>query len=90
MDWKAFIAAFGTIFLAELGDKTQIATLLYASKSAKPLSIFLASSLALVVSSALAVAVGAGVGRLIPAEIVTKVAGAAFVVIGVLLILGKF
>ena len=89
MDWKIFLAAFGTIFLAELGDKTQLATLLYAAKSPKPLSVFIASSLALVLSSALAVAFGSLLGKYIPANIVSKIAGGGFIVIGILLIVGK-
>jgi putative Ca2+/H+ antiporter (TMEM165/GDT1 family) len=90
MDWKIFLTAFGTIFLAELGDKTQLATLLYAAKSPKPLSVFIASSLALVLSSALAVAFGSVLGNYIPANIVSKIAGAGFIVIGIFLVLGKF
>lgn len=90
MDWKIFLTAFGTIFLAELGDKTQLATLLFACKTPKPLTVFLASGLALLLSSALAVGLGTLLGRCIPTAIISKVAGAGFVVIGILLILGKF
>ncbi len=89
MDWKLFFTAFGTIFLAELGDKTQLATLLYACKTPKPFMIFLASGLALLLSSALAVGLGSLLGRCIPANIISKIAGGGFIVIGILLVLGK-
>ena len=60
MDWKVFATVFGTVFLAELGDKTQLATLLFASKSAASLwTIFIAASAALVLTSAIGVAAGA-------------------------------
>ena len=60
MDWKVFATVFGTVFLAELGDKTQLATLLFASKSAASLwTIFFAASAALVLTSAIGVAAGA-------------------------------
>lgn len=47
MDWKIFLAAFGTIFLAELGDKTQLANLSLAAKSQSWLSVFIASVVAI-------------------------------------------
>ena len=60
MDWKVFATVFGTVFLAELGDKTQLATVLFASKSAVSLwTIFIAASAALVLTSAIGVAAGA-------------------------------
>lgn len=74
---------FGTVFLAELGDKTQLATLLFASGGAmSPLAVFLAASLALVASTALAVLLGAAVGGLLNPRWLAYVAGAGFVIIG--------
>jgi putative Ca2+/H+ antiporter (TMEM165/GDT1 family) len=51
MDWKVFATVFSTVFLAELGDKTQLATVLFASRSAASLwTIFIAASVALVLT----------------------------------------
>ena len=64
MDWKMFATVFGTVFLAELGDKTQLATVLFASKGAASLwTIFIAASAALVLTSAIGVAAGALVSQ---------------------------
>ena len=53
-----FITTFTTIFIAELGDKTQIATLMLSAESGKPLIVFLGSSLALISSSVVGVLIG--------------------------------
>jgi putative Ca2+/H+ antiporter (TMEM165/GDT1 family) len=47
MDWKVFLTTFGTIFLAELGDKTQLASIMMTSKTKLPWSVFIGASLAL-------------------------------------------
>jgi putative Ca2+/H+ antiporter (TMEM165/GDT1 family) len=63
MDLKLFATVFGTIFVAELGDKTQLATLLYASDASHPkLTVFAASAAALVLTSALGVLAFIAVG----------------------------
>ena len=59
MDWKIFITIFGAVFLAELGDKTQLATMLFATdKEISKYMVFVAASLALVVASAIGVLAG--------------------------------
>jgi putative Ca2+/H+ antiporter (TMEM165/GDT1 family) len=84
MDWKIFATVFGTVFLAELGDKTQLATLLFASKGAASLwTIFFAASAALVLSSAIGVAAGAAVAQYVSAKYLSYAAGIGFIVIGV-------
>jgi putative Ca2+/H+ antiporter (TMEM165/GDT1 family) len=77
-------AIFAAVFLAEFGDKTQLATLLFAS-SAKhpPVLVFAAAALALCLSTALAVLVGTFAGRLVDAVPVKLFAGIGFVAIGV-------
>ena len=87
MDWKIFATVFGTVFLAELGDKTQIAAMLFASKSPQALiTVFAAASLALMLSSAIAVFAGAAIYQYIKPEWLSYIAGGGFVVIGLWLI----
>jgi putative Ca2+/H+ antiporter (TMEM165/GDT1 family) len=84
MDLKLAATVFGVVFLAELGDKTQLATLLFSAKSPESLfTVFLGASLALVLTSAIGVAAGGLVARYVSPELLSYVAGAGFVVIGV-------
>jgi putative Ca2+/H+ antiporter (TMEM165/GDT1 family) len=74
---------FLAVFLAELGDKTQLATMLFASqKDVHPFGVFVASSAALILSSALAVFIGALAARYIEGVPLKLIAGIGFVVIG--------
>ena len=83
MDWKIFATVFGTVFLAELGDKTQLATVLFASKGAASLwTIFIAASAALVLTSAIGVAAGAVVTQFVNPKYLSYAAGVGFVAIG--------
>ena len=87
MDWKIFFTVFGTVFLAELGDKTQLATMLFASDSAvSKYTVFVAASLALVVASAIGVLAGALLGELINPKYLHYIAGVGFILIGMLTI----
>ena len=87
MDFKVLLTTFGMIFLAELGDKTQLATFAFAAESESRLAVFLGSAGALVLTSLLAVVFGSVVSRLVPANYVKIGAGALFVVLGLLMIL---
>jgi putative Ca2+/H+ antiporter (TMEM165/GDT1 family) len=88
MDLKLFAVVFGTVFIAELGDKTQLATLLYASDVDNPkLTVFIASALALVLTSAIGVLAGAAVSQFIQPKILSNLAGAGFVAIGLWMLL---
>ncbi|THB70495.1 MAG: hypothetical protein D6E12_02805 [Desulfovibrio sp.] len=89
MDWKLFATTFVTLFIAELGDKTQLACIMLAAESRKPWTVFLASSLALVLVSLLGVLLAAFICRWISPEIIKRVAGAGFVVLGALIFFGK-
>jgi len=83
MDPKLFVTVFSTVFLAELGDKTQLATLLYAARSpGARWTVFAAAAVALVLTSALGVLAGESVARLVDGRTLSRVAGAGFVAIG--------
>ena len=90
MDLRILLTTFGVIFLAEMGDKTQLAAMTMAADSKKPWAVFLGASLALVAVSALGVLVGSLVGDYLPLVWVKRVAATAFIVIGVLMLFGKF
>lgn len=84
MDWKLFLTVFGAVFLAELGDKTQLATLLFAAdQEASRMTIFIGASLALVLTSALGVLAGGLVADYIQPRYLSYVAGAGFILIGI-------
>ena len=85
MDWKIMAAVFFTVFVAELGDKTQLATMLFASdKAVSGWTVFIAASLALILTSALGVLAGTLLSHWINPRALGLIAGVAFVVIGVL------
>ena len=87
MDWKILLSTFGTIFVAELGDKTQLATLSMAAGSRAKWAVFVGAALALCASSAVAVVAGEAVGRVLPAIWLRRIAGGAFIVLGLLYLL---
>ena len=87
MDLKILLTTFGMIFLAELGDKTQLVTFTFAVESKSRLAVFLGSAGALVLTSLLAVILGSGVSRLVPANYIKVGAGALFVLLGLWMIL---
>lgn len=89
MDLKLLFSTFGLVFLAELGDKTQLATLSLAASGHSKLSVFAGSALALILTSAIAVVVGAGLTRVVPEVWIHRVAGVGFIVMGVLFLAGK-
>jgi Ca2+/H+ antiporter, TMEM165/GDT1 family len=90
MDWRLLLSTFGVIFLAEMGDKTQLAAMTMAAESKKPWAVFLGASLALVAVSGLGVIVGSAIGNYVPIIWVKRLAAVAFIIIGVLILLDKF
>jgi putative Ca2+/H+ antiporter (TMEM165/GDT1 family) len=86
MSWKLFATTFVSIFLAELGDKTQLATLSLAAGERARWTVFLAAALALVASTAVAVLVGDSLARMIPPIWIKRAAGGLFLVLGALLL----
>lgn len=87
MDWKLIVSTFGAIFLAELGDKTQLAAVTLSASTKRPLAVFIGASLALTAVSAIGVAVGAGLSEVIPLTVIRKISAAAFVLIGVAMLM---
>ncbi len=82
MDKKLFWTTFITVFLAELGDKTQLAAMTASAKSGALLTVFLAASAALVCATAMGVAVGGALFRVVPEHLLKWVAGVAFILVG--------
>ena len=88
MDWNALLTTFGLIFVAELGDKTQLAVLAQTCKYRRPWAVFFRASLALMAVTALGAAGGQLVSQLVPPAVLRWGAAAAFVVMGVLMGVG--
>lgn len=83
MEWKLFMTVFGTVFLAEMADKTQLATLLFAAnREVSKLTVFLAATLALAATSAIAVAAGSVVSQAISPRLMSLLAGSGFILVG--------
>lgn len=81
---RAFFTVFVTVLLAELGDKTQLATMLFATNRDNPrLMVFLAAAGALITASAIAVLVGGAIGRLVNPRYLSWIAGAGFIGVGI-------
>lgn len=89
MDWRVFLTTFGVIFLAEMGDKTQLAAMTMAAQSKKPWAVFIGASLALVCVSAIGVVVGGTLGHYLPIIWIKRAAALAFIAVGLLILLGK-
>ena len=89
MDWKIFLATFGAVFFAELADKTQLVGIGMSAKSGRPLSVLLGSVSAYIVITAASVLIGAVLGKYIKPDFMRYVGGSLFVILGVLMFLGK-
>lgn len=84
--WREFFVAFLTVFLAELGDKTQLATLLMAAESQAPWVVFLGAALALILTSLIGVFLGRWLGQRLAADKLQTATGFSLLVIAVLLL----
>ena len=89
MDWRVLLTTFGAIFLAEMGDKTQLAAMTMAANTKRPWTVFVGATLALACVSAIGVIVGGALGQYLPLEWIKRAAAVAFILIGVLMLLGK-
>ena len=84
MNWKILSTVFASVFIAELGDKTQLATMLFASdKDISKLTVFAGASLALVLTSALGVVAGSVLSQYVSEKFLHYLAGVGFIAIGV-------
>jgi putative Ca2+/H+ antiporter (TMEM165/GDT1 family) len=84
MDWKLLLSTFTSIFIAEMGDKTQLATMSLAAGAQSKLSVFVGAALALSATSAIGVLVGEGVSRFVSPMWLRRIAGVVFIAMGVL------
>ena len=82
MDFKVISVAFLTLFLAEMGDKTQLAAVSMAASSGKPWSVFIGGSLALAAVTGIGVVFGEGLLRAVPEPLIRRCAAVLFVLIG--------
>jgi len=83
MEWKLFTAIFASVFIAEMADKTQLVTMLFAAdKAASKWLVFLASGSALVLTSAIGVMAGSLLSQFINVKIMSVIAGCGFLMIG--------
>jgi putative Ca2+/H+ antiporter (TMEM165/GDT1 family) len=78
-----FLTAFSVIFLAELGDKTQLAVITMSASTRKPLAIFLGGSLAMVLLTGIGAVAGEMVTKFVPEEVLSKAAAILFVLMGI-------
>jgi putative Ca2+/H+ antiporter (TMEM165/GDT1 family) len=90
MDWKVFLTTFGILFLAELGDKTQLAVISLTTETARPLGVFLGAIAALSVVTLIGVFFGHLIHQWVPASVLRKVAASVFIVVGLVMFFGKF
>lgn len=91
MDWKIFATVFSTVFLAELGDKTQLATLLFAADApVSRLTVFLGSASALVVAAGIGVMAGGWIGFHVNLRYLRIAAGLGFILIGAWTLRGAY
>jgi len=88
-DVKALLVTFGLVFLAELGDKTQLTTMMLAAQSRTPAAVFVGGACALVLSSVLAVVFGEAITRLIPPSMIRTGAAVAFIGLGAIMLVGR-
>ena len=87
MDWKVFATTFGTIFIAELGDKTQFAAMAASAGTSSKMTVLVAVVSALALSGVIAVAAGGVLGEFLSPEVMKWVSGGLFIGVGIWTIL---
>ena len=86
MNFTLLLSTFVTVFLAELGDKTQLATVAISGTTDRPLAVFLGSSSALVIASLIGAVAGGSLSTIIPADLLQLSASVGFLIIGLRLL----
>jgi putative Ca2+/H+ antiporter (TMEM165/GDT1 family) len=90
VNWQTFLSVFATIFLAEIGDKTQLATMLFSSAAdANKWLVWAAASAALVLAAGIGVLIGAQLERFVSPRVLKFVAGLGFIAVGVWTLLAR-
>ncbi len=89
MDWRVFFATFGAVFLAELGDKTQLAGFTIAAECKRPFLVFLGSVSAYAIITLATVFIGGSLTKFISPEYIRYIAALLFIIIGILMFWGK-
>ena len=91
MEWKLMLTVFVSVFIAEMADKTQLVTMLFASdQSVSKWTVFFGAAAALVLTSAIGVAAGALLSEVISPRVMSFLAGAGFIVIGAWILISGF
>lgn len=90
MDFPLLFSVFTTVFLAELGDKTQIATFALSGSTNKPYAVFLGSSFALICTSLIGALAGGSISNIVPEKYLEATAGIIFLYLGISLLLSTF
>ncbi len=86
---KSILYTFFLVFIAELGDKTQLATMLLSAKSNSIIAVFIGASFALICSSFIGVFAGAYITKHVPPHYIQNAAGVLFIAMGLLILKGK-
>ena len=90
MDWKYYFTIFTTILIAKLGDKTQLATFVFATNQVSNLwLVIISASLALIMSTVLAVLAGNFLNSYVDPRVVERIAGVLFIVLGVYMLIAR-
>ena len=86
MDWQLFGLSFITVFLAEIGDKSQLAAIALGGSSKSPRAVFFGSITALILASFIGVIIGGGVAQIIPTKLLKSLAAIGFVIMALKLL----
>lgn len=87
MDWHLLGLTFITVFISELGDKSQLAAIVLSGKTKLPTAVFLGAATALVLASFLGIIIGEGTAQLLPAKLIKIIAALGFAILAIRLLI---